>query len=39
MSLEEWDKEDRSYVTKGKNGRPLCPCQGNKKFYIFNLIG
>lgn len=38
MSLEEWDKEDRSYVTKGKNGRPLCPCQAAKHGLVANCL-
>jgi len=38
MSLEEWDKEDRSFVTKGKNGRPLCPCQAAKHGLVANCL-
>ncbi|ORX55956.1 hypothetical protein BCR36DRAFT_409995 [Piromyces finnis] len=38
ISLEEWDKEDRSFVTKGKNGRPLCPCQAAKHGLVANCL-
>ncbi|KAL6604646.1 hypothetical protein U3516DRAFT_784735 [Neocallimastix sp. 'constans'] len=38
ISLEEWDKEDRTFVTKGKNGRPLCPCQAAKHGLVANCL-
>jgi len=38
ISLDEWDKEDRTFVTKGKNGRPLCPCQAAKHGLVANCL-
>lgn len=38
ISIDEWDPEDREKVTKGKNGRPMCPCLAAKHGLVTNCL-